>query len=252
MLLACCAAAEPASGADAVCHAASGGRTLPLIELYTSEGCSSCPPADRWIAGSFAPGPDTTASVLAFHVDYWDRLGWADRFARSSWSKRQEAIARSARSATVYTPQVLLQGADLDWRDAAAKREIATASDAAPRAWIRLEARPAPGAVKVVATAGVSSSADRAGARLLLAYVDGGHRTDVPRGENAGVTLAHEHVVRALQTSGAPDAAGRLSAEATFDIPADAGTHPQLVAFVERDAARAVLQSAALALDRCR
>src|SRR6476660_7347868 len=68
------------------CAAASGSRVQPLVELYTSEGCSSCPPADRWLS---AHASDTGASWLAFHVDYWDSLGWPDRFASAAWSRRQ-------------------------------------------------------------------------------------------------------------------------------------------------------------------
>lgn len=244
-------AAAPAAGADVACRGASGPRVVPLIELYTSEGCNSCPPADRWLAKTFAPGADGAASVLAFHVDYWDKLGWPDRFARAAWSERQGAIARASRSATVYTPQVVLQGTDLDWRDAAASREIARASSAAPRASIAVEAQGKDRSVAVVASARIPAAADRAGARLLVAYVDGGHVTDVKRGENRGVTLRHEHVVRELATSGAADASGALVLDTTIALPAEAGTHPQLVAFVERDAPREVLQSVALPLDAC-
>ena len=101
-----------AAGAP-VCRAESGASTVALVELYTSEGCDSCPPADRWLSSSFAPvvaGDDAVA--LAFHVDYWDRLGWKDRFAAAAWTKRQYAAASAARSDLVYTPQVLLQGRD--------------------------------------------------------------------------------------------------------------------------------------------
>ncbi len=128
MILGGCLMGSAAVAADPACRAVSGAGTLPLVELYTSEGCSSCPPADRWISKSFAPGTDGRAGVLAFHVDYWDRLGWPDRFARAEWSKRQDSIARASASPTVYTPQVLLQGRDFDWRDAGALRSIARAS----------------------------------------------------------------------------------------------------------------------------
>ena len=85
----------------------------------------------------------------------------------------------------------------------------------------------------------------------MVAYVDSGHVTEVRRGENAGATLVHDHVVRALVAGGAADASGALRLEATFELPADAGRDPRLVAFVERGATREVLQALPLALGRC-
>ena len=89
LALALCAAVATARAAEPECRATSGERTLPLVELYTSEGCSSCPPADRWLSRALAAGNDAGPAALAFHVDYWDRLGWPDRFARAEWSARQ-------------------------------------------------------------------------------------------------------------------------------------------------------------------
>src|SRR6185369_5141540 len=72
------------------CAATSGPRIVPLVELYTSEGCNSCPPADRWLSSTVpAAANGQTAIALAFHVDYWDRLGWKDRFATAAWTERQ-------------------------------------------------------------------------------------------------------------------------------------------------------------------
>ena len=142
--------AAPAAGAVSACKAQSGRQTVPLVELYTSEGCDSCPPADRWLSSTFAAVDAGGGAVaLAFHVDYWDRLGWKDRFATPAWTKRQYDSARAARSDLVYTPQVLLQGRDLrDWhaekRSAAA---IAAAARVPARAEIALEVAPRPGAV---------------------------------------------------------------------------------------------------------
>ena len=101
-------AADPAT-----CTARSGPTVTPVVELYTSEGCNSCPPADRWLS-RFAPEADTVA--LAFHVDYWDRLGWKDRFASAAHTARQgqQQAANGARFS--YTPQVVADGADRkDW-----------------------------------------------------------------------------------------------------------------------------------------
>jgi len=241
-----------ARAAEPGCRAASGERTVPLVELYTSEGCSSCPPADRWLSKAFGPGGNASAAALAFHVDYWDRLGWPDRFARADWSARQRTLARDAGSAVVYTPQVVLQGRDFpEWRGTEATSVVARAASAPARAEIVIDARAEGGRIDVAATGRVRHRADDRGARLVVAYTDGGHGTRVRRGENAGVTLAHDHVVRALVEGSEADASGALRVEATFERPADPGREPRLVAFVERGAAREVLQALVLPLERC-
>ena len=101
--------AGAAAAGTQVCSAESGAARHTLVELFTSEGCSSCPPADRWLSG-LAERDDLVA--LAFHVDYWDRLGWTDRFATPRHTQRQHERAAQARSGYVYTPQVLVNGRD--------------------------------------------------------------------------------------------------------------------------------------------
>src|SRR5215218_3837153 len=101
------------TGIAAECTATSARHRVPLLELYTSEGCDSCPPADRWISSlaSRGYGSDRVV-VLAFHVDYWDRLGWPDRFAQTRFTERQRAINDRNRSRVIYTPQLVLNGKD--------------------------------------------------------------------------------------------------------------------------------------------
>ena len=95
------------------CMARSGPHTAALVELYTSEGCSSCPPADRWLAGLRAQGYGPERVVpLALHVDYWDYIGWKDPYAKREFSLRQRKLTQLQRMALVYTPQVMLQGRD--------------------------------------------------------------------------------------------------------------------------------------------
>ena len=93
----------------AACRAESGTRAPLVVELYTSEGCSSCPPADRWLS-TLKGRPDVLA--LAFHVNYWDHLGWPDRFASPEMTARQRDSARLAGIRSVSTPQVVVQGRD--------------------------------------------------------------------------------------------------------------------------------------------
>jgi hypothetical protein len=97
---------QPAAARGA-CEAATD-RPLPLLELYTSEGCSSCPPADRWLMDLVNGGRPIAAVPLAFHVGYWDYIGWKDRFAVPAHEARQRARVAAAGERVVYTPQVML------------------------------------------------------------------------------------------------------------------------------------------------
>src|SRR5258708_11066321 len=107
------AVAFAARAADPACSAYSGPRTTALVELYTSEGCDSCPAADHWLSSLFGQGfrPDQVVP-LALHVDYWDYIGWKDPFAKGEFSVRQRKLAQMKRPVIVYNPQVLLQAQD--------------------------------------------------------------------------------------------------------------------------------------------
>ncbi len=245
-------AATPSAAAPATCHAASGPRSVPLVELFTSEGCDSCPPADRWLSAEFPPrtaGASTLA--LAFHVDYWDRLGWRDRFASAQFTQRQRDEMTANGAAFVYTPQVLVQGHDVaGWNRGKAIDAIAAAELRPPRAVIGLDVTPGTGALELRATATVAEPALRKNAVLWLAYVDSGHVTDVAAGENRGVRLRHDNVVRSLHGPYRVDASGATAASLAVAPPADRGTAPMVVAFVQDTKNGDVLQ--ALASSDCR
>jgi hypothetical protein len=243
------ASAAPAVGAAPSCRATSGPETTALVELYTSEGCDSCPPADRWLSGAFAPGgPRSGAVAVAFHVDYWDRLGWKDRFASAAWTRRQYDSARARQSDLVYTPQVLLQGRDLDWRDGSrVAAALAAAARTPSRASIVLDATPKEGAVAVNVVARVPGASDRRGTRVFVALTEDGLASEVKAGENAGKRLTHDHVVRALRDI-AIDASGAGAGALVLTLPAEAGTRAALVAFVQNDRNGAVLQALSLPL----
>jgi hypothetical protein len=247
LLLAALAAGEAV--AAPACRAASDALVRPLVELFTSEGCDSCPPADRWFSARFPAGRDSGAIALAFHVDYWDRLGWSDRFASPSYTARQYDAMRANRATFVYTPQVLLQGHEFAWRGGEAP--LAAAARQPARAAIALAADVRTGEVVVDVDAEVFDRAFARDARLYVAYADSGLVSDVKAGENRGVRLAHDHVARTLREAGAFDATGRLHASATLARPREAGTHPTLVAFVQRAGSGDVLQALALPLERC-
>ena len=238
-----------ASQAAGTCRAESGDRIVPLVELYTSEGCDSCPAADRWLSKHFPAGGDTAAVALAFHVDYWDRLGWKDRFASPVYTERQYQTMRANRSTFVYTPQVVLQGRDYTgWRRAAPASAIATAASRVAQARIVVLAT-ADASTLNVQTSVQLKGASRRDLVLAIAYADSRLTSAVKAGENRGVTLTHDHVVRMLETR----ALGATST--TVDVPLkkplEAGTHPMVVAFVQDVASGDVLQTLAVPLQGC-
>lgn len=182
------------------CSAASGPGTAALVELYTSEGCSSCPPADRWLSALRAGGlaPDRLVP-LGLHVDYWDYIGWRDPYARPAFSARQRELAAIARSRVVYTPQVVLAGRDYrGWSSRPRFADAVAALNATPaRARIAL-ALTAAGAdtAEVRAAAAVPARELRENAALYVALYENGLTSRVGAGENRGATLSHDFVVR--------------------------------------------------------
>jgi hypothetical protein len=152
----------------------SGPERGSLVELYTSEGCSSCPSADEYV-NKLGKSVGDTLLPLAFHVDYWDELGWPDPFAQRSFSERQRVRSRS-----LYTPEIMLNG-----------REVDGGSLRAPTG------RPA--ATIELALDGTRATVQASGgARLFLALSESNLAVDIKAGENRGRKLRHDHVVRKL------------------------------------------------------
>ena len=188
-LAAAAAALVPdAASAAPACSARSGATVPAVVELYTSEGCSSCPPAERWL--SALKGRDDVVA-LAFHVDYWNGLGWKDRFSQAQFTQRQNATQRTSGARFAYTPQVLLDGRDQrDWPDLAPG-----APHAAPPATVALQlVRDADGLALTVSP-GAGAPARLSG---YVAVVDDGLQTRVGAGENRGATLREDGIVREL------------------------------------------------------
>jgi hypothetical protein len=240
----------PLPALAAECRATSGPSLRPLVELYTSEGCNSCPPADRWLSALFAAGERHDAIPLAFHVDYWDRLGWTDRFARAEFTARQYAAADAARNRVVYTPQVLLQGRELRRWQADGRGAIAAAARDPAQANLRMTVRAADTGVWIDVEAQPDRAVAMHDAVLYVAYVDSGLVSRVAAGENRGARLVHDHAVRELRSA---TVYSKGPTRATFSIvrPAERGQHAQIVAFVQNRATGAVLQSLALPLAGC-
>jgi hypothetical protein len=246
-----CLGALPVSAAQpGACSAASGGERVPLVELYTSEGCDSCPPADRWLSEAGAAVQRSGRGVaLALHVDYWDHLGWRDRYASPQFGARQRASAQRAGSRVVYTPQVQVNGRDFRrWTDRAAfERALAEASGPA-QARIALAAdRAADGTWTVEVDAAVTAPPPR-GAGLYLAVYENGIVSDVRAGENRGARLRHDFVVREWLGPLPFDRDGRLRDARVLPPRADVDYgRAGVVAFVQ-DAGGEILQTLALPL----
>jgi len=186
-LIAVLAAAIPTTGMPA-CAVQSGPGTTALVELYTSEGCSSCPPADMQLGELH---PDAQVVPLALHVGYWDSLGWRDPYAQDTFARRQNWLVQLAGRRTVYTPQFFVGGDEV--RASAMADEVRKRNGQPAQARIRLHARAAGGdALAIDATA--RSNMD--GAALYVAVAENGLGTQVRAGENEGRRLGHEHVVR--------------------------------------------------------
>ena len=225
LVLACVALQAGAAAGAATCTARSSAMPPRVVELYTSEGCSSCPPADQWLS-TLKGRADVIA--LGYHVNYWDRLGWPDRFASAEHTQRQYDWARRLGSRNVYTPQVLLDGRD--WRGWHGTARLPGASDAAapgtPLPTLSLE-RTAEGPVQARVEPQPGASHQLGG---YWAVVEHGHESRVRAGENVGETLRHDHVVRLHKT--VPPFAAREGLVSRLDVPAGTAANARRVVFV--------------------
>lgn len=215
-----------------VCTAISPAFAMPLVELYTSEGCNSCPPADRWL--SRLKG-QTGVVALAFHVDYWDRLGWKDRFASPAYTQRQAQQQAVNGARFSYTPQVVLDGVDLPRWSGIAPEALARGQTARPAAPVEITLTRDESQVSAVVQS-------RPGApQRLAAYwalTEDGHRTAVKAGENEGVTLLHDFVVRRHVDVAPWAATAGMPTTLRFDLPAaGSAAQPQSINLVVLDAA---------------
>lgn len=177
------------------CTAISGATVPRVVELYTSEGCSSCPPADRWLSSlKDSNGGADALLALAFHVTYWDRLGWADRFASPAYTERQNLVVSAQGGRVVYTPQVIVNGAD--WRSWPRLPKPATS----PPVDLQLSRDGSTLTAQITQRKGAVAAPQQLSGYWVV--LEDGHRTEVRAGENAGESLRHDHVVRAYQPVG--------------------------------------------------
>ncbi|MBM3340986.1 MAG: DUF1223 domain-containing protein [Betaproteobacteria bacterium] len=230
----------------ATCSANSGAQRVALLELYTSEGCDSCPPADRWVSALPARGfGDDRVVTLAYHVDYWNYLGWKDPFAQARFTERQRFANARIGNRTIYTPQLMLDGKD--YRRAGVRndfaREVATRNSEKPGADIGLFLNSSTGSL--TASARVTLHRKAAGASLFVALYENRLANQVTAGENKGKRLEHDFVVRELAGPFAVNE--RHIIKHAFRVaPAWKARDLAVAAFVQTAATGEVLQAVAL------
>jgi len=210
-----------------------GMKGFAVVELFTSEGCSSCPPADALIARVQQEDKDLPVYVLAFHVDYWDRLGWKDAFSDAAYTDRQKSYAAWLKLSTIYTPQVVVNGQTecvgsqagalySAIKDALGRTDVVALS----MSGLRLNGKQLDWACK--AEGGKVTGNNYS---LVVAVVQRTATTQVKRGENGGRTLSHVQIVRELGMStldGKGESAGHLGWPEGI-APADA----EVIAFLQ-------------------
>lgn len=185
--------------------ATSPSTQVHLIELYTSEGCSSCPPAESWLRGlRQEAGLGKTFIPIAFHVDYWNYLGWSDRFSRAEFTQRQHSYAEEWRSAQVYTPEFVLDGRE--WRG----RGLPAASSEKPGVLTLTWSENA-------ASVRFKPEQFRDATKVWIATIAPATSTEVKAGENRGRKLEHDFVATDLRSAELQtDKEGHV---ARFDVP---------------------------------
>ncbi len=217
-----------------------------VVEMFTSQGCNSCPPAEELLSeierDARAHGQNVFA--LGFHVDYWDDLGWPDQFADPAYTARQEAYARAFGTRGLYTPQMVVNGTDefvgSDRRRAASTIMSAMASTAAT-----------PLALSIADLGGdrvmVDYRTERPPGRAVLnvAVVERGLVSEIARGENAGRTLRQDNVVRAFRSVGLDAEQGQV------ELATPSGLDPRnasVVGYVQENGERAIVGATAVEL----
>lgn len=231
------------------CSARSPAHRVALLELYTSEGCSSCPPADAWLKSLPGLGLKSEQAIpLALHVDYWNDLGWQDPFSQKLFTQRQYRTALLGGTMTVYTPQVLLNGKEYRWHRQDIRKTVQQVNGHPAPADIQLKlTQKQPNELTVVGETRIAQSNP---AGLYLAVYENNLTNHIRAGENRGLTLQHQYVVRRLLGPYAISAGGAVRVEERLDIDSswkarDLG----VVAFVEQRDTGEVLQALALSCE---
>ena len=214
----------------------SGRTQTALIELYTSEGCSSCPPAEAWLSRlKDNPGLWKQFVPVAFHVDYWDRLGWRDRFSSSQWTARQNRYAALWRNESVYTPAVVVNGREQrGWSSS----ELPQPNEKAAGVLTATSADGKNFSIQFHPENGGSADWD-----AYVALLGADISSDVRAGENSGRNLQHDFVVLDLQQAAMKSDGAALRAQLRSNSAADPRSRKALAVWVTRRGELAPLQA---------
>jgi hypothetical protein len=248
---------EPEKKAVEANAAPAAARRAVVVELFTSEGCSSCPPADALLARLDRTQPVEGAEIipLALHVDYWNHLGWADPFSSRQFSERQGEYAAAFGKEDVYTPQMVVDGVkEFNGSNSSLAQEAIGNAAREPKGEVLLTRTPsqAEGFVRITAQIDkFPKPTDGEAADVFLAVTESGLASDVARGENSGRRLSHVGVVRSLKAlGGLPEAPGD-SFKAETEVPVEKTWRREnlrAVVFAQERRTRRVLAAASLKL----
>jgi len=229
-----------------------------LVELFTSEGCSSCPPADKLLTRLEQTQPVAGAEIIALseHVDYWNRLGWTDPYSSAEFSKRQNDYSSVFDTDEVYTPQMIVDGrTQLVGSNSSGANDAIARAASDPKANVTITATPDDKSTSSIALTvrveGLAEILKGNSAEVLMAITESGLRSSVSRGENAGRRLTHSAVVRTLSRLGNIDSrqSGTFSAQPVVRIDrAWKRENLKAVVFVQDNKSRRVVGAAALSL----
>ena len=186
--------ASPTFAAETITISSNGQQTA-VLELYTSEGCSSCPSADRWLAALVeVPNDELDVLALAFHVDYWDYLGWKDRFGSPRYTSRQRQLGSNNNQRTIYTPEFFVDG-----KEARGTRKvldkIRSANKQQAQIQLKLSISKSSDALQIELQSVTPDAVDKPLQHRYFVY-ENQLMSDVTRGENSGERLFHQQVVR--------------------------------------------------------
>lgn len=240
---------QDAARKQAIAEEAERRKGIAVVELFTSQGCSSCPPADKALKqiAEVAKQRGLKVYPLSFHIDYWDRLGWRDPYSQEDFTTRQTAYASKQPGNRIYTPQMIVNGTEefIGSDKEKAHKYISSALRNRPRTTIELTAGKPGGSTLAVQYELGGNTANKA---INIAVVQSPPENDVPRGENAGKKSMHINVVRAFRVVVPEDTKGSVTLELPEDF--DRNIPYEVVGYVQDKSSYAITGAAAVQVEK--